>query len=114
MLTFHLKNQLTSNIEKRNLYLEDIKRINDGCEVNINMDLLKELCDRNKNRATNLFGYWMISSCLVTKVAIKLIEKYNNKAYRIITNYLLDDNVCHTNFYTLLINNFKDLFEIEK
>jgi hypothetical protein len=116
MFEFYTKDQLNANLEKKKTHFDKIQQIKDGCFVNINFLLLKDLCEQNKNRFTNLFGYWQFSSSTASKIAIKILEEScflqydHEKACKVISNYLLMDNVCHTNFFTLLINNFDNLF----
>lgn len=117
MFKYHLKQQRQDNIDKRNFYIDKITEINKGCFTNVNFDLLQNICNENKNRFTNFYGYWYVSSSYYSKIAVEFFEnvciKHSNhkRASYAITYYLLDENLSHTNLYTLLIDNFDRLFE---
>lgn len=108
--------KLTSKMEINDIInykntLEKIRHTN----IEVNMDIVWDICQQNKNRLTNFYGYWQISSSVASKDTIEFLEiniKSQNKeivSYTIVS-FLLCDEYKKNNLYKLLFANLYKIF----
>lgn len=87
-----------------------------NCEhINVNFNVLENICNLHQNRFTNFYGYWEIGSSKESKLAREFIQKYikqNNPQMirKKICEYMQDIDNSSKTFFLLLFTDFNNIF----